>query len=284
MLIPMRLVFHLLNVFIRDAGVFTGNPLAVFEHHPGLDAARMQELARQFNLSESTFLAPSARATAAVRIFTPQYEMSFAGHPTLGTAHVVRQLYGADEITLEMPAGIIPVSAHGDTWTLTANAPKHRAPDTDRASIAAALGLDAGSVLESSLWVDAGTEQLIVPVRSRADVERARPDAARFGALRSLKGLAHALVFAPAGGEDVLARFFFMNGDELREDPATGSACSNLGGWFLAGGASLPLARRVLQGDAVLRPSTLLLSIDAQRTIRVGGAVRRIGGGALEID
>lgn len=280
----MRLAFHLLNVFVRDAGVFTGNPLAVFEHHPGLDAERMQSLARQFNLSESTFLAPCTRATAAVRIFTPQYEMSFAGHPTLGTAHVVRLLGGGDAVTLEMPAGIIPVSARGDTWTLTANVPTHREADADRASIAVALGLDAGAVLERPLWVDAGTEQLIVPVRSRADVEQARPDATRLGALQSRQGHTKALVFAPAGGETIAARFFFENGDEFREDPATGSACANLGGWYLARGTSLPLARRVLQGDAIHRPSTLQLSIDAEKRIQVGGVVRRVGGGMLEID
>jgi PhzF family phenazine biosynthesis protein len=161
MLGRMRLAFHLLNVFIRDAGALSGNPLAVFEHHPGLDAARMQALARQFNLSESTFLAPSSRATAAVRIFTPQYEMSFAGHPTLGTAHVVRLLHGGDAVTLEMPAGVIPVSARGDDWTLTANVPTHREPDADHAAIAAALGLEPGAVLGHPLWVDAGTEQLM---------------------------------------------------------------------------------------------------------------------------
>ncbi|MGE0583289.1 MAG: PhzF family phenazine biosynthesis protein [Steroidobacteraceae bacterium] len=279
----MRLAFHLLNVFIRDAGSLTGNPLAVFEHHPGLDAARMQALARQFNLSESTFLAPSARATAAVRIFTPTHEMGFAGHPTLGTAHVVRLLQGGDAITLEMPAGVIPVGAQGDTWTLTANAPTHREAGADRAAIAAALGLEAGAVIEHPLWVDAGTEQLIVPVRTAADVAQARPAVARLGALRGAQGLIDVLVFAPAAGEAIAARFFFGNDDELREDPATGSACANLGGWFLAQGAPPPLARRVLQGDAIGRPSTLLLSIDAQQRIRVGGAVRRIGGGTLEI-
>ncbi len=280
----MRLTFHLLNVFTRDASALSGNPLAVFEPHPALDATRMQALALQFNLSESTFLAPSTRARAAVRIFTPQYEMSFAGHPTLGTAHIVRLLHGGDSVTLEMPAGVIPVTADGDTWTLAANAPTHREPAADRAAIAAALGLEAAAVLERPLWVSAGTEQLMVPLRSAADVERARPVGERLGAFKCSQGHTNALLFAPGAGDDIVARFFFDNGDEFREDPATGSACANLGGWYLAGGATLPLSRRVLQGDAIRRPSTLHLSIDAQRRIRVGGAVRRIGGGTLELD
>ena len=92
-----------------------GNALAVFEDGSALDEAQMQALALQFNLSETTFILPSSKATARVRIFTPSFEMPFAGHPTLGTAHVVRSLLGCgDSVTLEMPAGIIPVTANGD--------------------------------------------------------------------------------------------------------------------------------------------------------------------------
>ena len=83
--------FRILNVFARE-GRLTGNPLCVFEDGTGLDAATMQALARQFNLSETTFILPSDKANARVRIFTPSYEMPFAGHPTLGTAHVVREV------------------------------------------------------------------------------------------------------------------------------------------------------------------------------------------------
>src|SRR5439155_24551737 len=106
--------FRILNVFAR-AGRLTGNPLCVFENGEGLDDAAMQALARQFNLSETTFILPSESANARVRIFTPAYEMPFAGHPTLGTAHVVRPLRSAgDALTLEMRAGTFPVSARGD--------------------------------------------------------------------------------------------------------------------------------------------------------------------------
>jgi trans-2,3-dihydro-3-hydroxyanthranilate isomerase len=120
------LAFRIVNVFTRTA-VLSGNPLCVFEDGRALDGVAMQALARQFNLSETTFILPSDKATARVRIFTPSYEMPFAGHPTLGTAHVVRSLLSAgDALTLDMKAGIIPVNARGDRWTLTANAPRWR--------------------------------------------------------------------------------------------------------------------------------------------------------------
>src|SRR5512136_1336894 len=96
------LPYRIVNVFARG-GAFTGNPLCVFEDGSGLDEATMQALARQFNLSETTFVLPSERATARVRIFTPSYEMPFAGHPTLGTAHVVRALTATgNALSLEM--------------------------------------------------------------------------------------------------------------------------------------------------------------------------------------
>ena len=119
--------YRIVNVFAESP--LAGNPLCVFEDGSALDGATMQALALQFNLSETTFILPatSTDATARVRIFTPAFEMPFAGHPTLGTAHVVREtMNSGDRVSLEMMAGVIPVSAEGDTWTLQANAPTHR--------------------------------------------------------------------------------------------------------------------------------------------------------------
>ena len=110
--------YRIVNVFTQGPARLTGNPLAVFESGAGLDEPTMQALARQLNLSETTFILPSKRASAHVRIFTPSYEMAFAGHPTLGTAFVCRALgLAGDSVTLEMKAGLIPVSADGDRLT-----------------------------------------------------------------------------------------------------------------------------------------------------------------------
>src|ERR1700682_5346065 len=101
--------YRIVNVFTQGRAPPSGNPLCVFERAQTLDAASMQALALQFNLSETTFILPSERASARVRIFTPSYEMPFAGHPTLGTAHVCRSLRGGGaSLALEMKAGVIP--------------------------------------------------------------------------------------------------------------------------------------------------------------------------------
>src|ERR1700739_2552862 len=116
--------YRIVNVFTRGRAVLSGNPLCVFERAQTLGDQRLQALASHFNLSETTFILPSERANARVRIFTPAYEMPFAGHPTLGTAHVCRALgLGGDRLTLEITAGIIPVRAAGDRWPLQAKAP-----------------------------------------------------------------------------------------------------------------------------------------------------------------
>ena len=110
--------YRLVNVFTADGDPLSGNPLCVFDDARGLSAGQMQALARQMNLSETTFVLPSSKADALVRIFTPSFEMPFAGHPTLGTASVVG---GArEQLTLEMKAGLVAVSRRGSSWTLRA--------------------------------------------------------------------------------------------------------------------------------------------------------------------
>lgn len=274
--------FRIVNVFTFNGGTLTGNPLCVFEDARSLDTGTMQALARQFNLSETTFIQPSSSADAHVRIFTPSYEMPFAGHPTLGTAFVCRELgLGGDQLRLEMKAGIIPVEAKGNRWTLQANAPTWRACEASRDKLAAMLGLETADIGEQPLWVKAGKEQLIIPLTSEAAVRRATPRPDLFGAVRSEDGHSMAYIFAPPAGGRTLARFFFPDGPAILEDPATGSATANFGGWCLATGQPLPCQLQISQGEYVARPSTLFLHVDPERRIFVSGDVVELARGTL---
>ncbi|MGA2707263.1 MAG: PhzF family phenazine biosynthesis protein [Steroidobacteraceae bacterium] len=277
--------FRIVNVFTRERGALTGNPLCVFEDGSKFDTATMQALALQFNLSETTFILPSATAAARVRIFTPRYEMAFAGHPTLGSAHVCRALgLGTESLRLEMSAGHIAVKADGDRWTLTAPTPTWREFDRSSADLAAALGLRVPDIGEHPLWVRAGTEQLIVPVASPEAVLRAAPRAEAFAGLLSGGGQAMVYVFASTATDRLLSRFFFPQGPAILEDPATGSATANLGGWWLAMKRPLPAALKVSQGELTGRPSTLYLQVDSERRIFVGGEVVDLGSGTIHLD
>jgi trans-2,3-dihydro-3-hydroxyanthranilate isomerase len=276
--------FHLVNVFAGSR--LSGNALCVFEDAGALTDEQMQGLALQFNLSETTFLLPSTVATARVRIFTPTFEMPFAGHPALGSAHVVRQLRRdtGDALTLEMEAGIVPVTASGDVWTLQARPPRVRPVECSLPEIARMLRIHETDVRQDVMWVDTGSEQLVIPLHSQDAVARCRPDAdllVKHASNAQRDGLAY--VWARDGDDAIVARFFFLKGGSVVEDPGTGSACANLGGWLLATGAPLPVALTVRQGEHTGRPCRLGLRVDCEGRIYVTGNVVAIATGDLTL-
>ena len=102
-------------------------------------------------------------------------------------------------------------------------------------------------------------------------------------AIKSEDGVGMAYVFAPDGPGKTLARFFFPNGPAMLEDPATGSATANFGGWCLAMKQTLPIALEISQGEMAGRPSTLFLEVTRERRIRVGGDVIELGSGTISL-
>jgi PhzF family phenazine biosynthesis protein len=285
----MRYAFRIVNVFTVDDDRFSGNPLCVFEDARGMTDAQMQALAQQMNLSETTFVFPAQpsdrafdprepRATARVRIFTPGFEMPFAGHPTLGTASVI----GGDRVVLEMIAGLVPVTRDGSAWTLQAAQPPQTRPvDATRTDLARMLSIsDADAVCDEPLWVSTGVEQLVIPLASSELVRRAKPVPAlieRWG-FSATRQEAMAYVWSP----DFVVRFFFTSNGAVIEDPATGSACANLGGWMIAKRRA-PISATLHQGDAIRRPSRLGLRVDDDQRIFVTGSVIELGRGAVEL-
>jgi trans-2,3-dihydro-3-hydroxyanthranilate isomerase len=276
--------FRLLNVFTCGEDRLSGNPLCVFEDARVLDTDTMQALALQFNLSETTFVLPSTQGSARVRIFTPSYEMPFAGHPTLGTAFVCRALgLCGDEAKLEMAAGIIGVKARGPRWTLQANPATSRPCEASAPQLAEMLGLSEDDIGPNPLWVKAGKEQLIIPVRSEKAVRAAKPNAAKFAAVRSEDGHSMAYIFTQLAPGRLLGRFFFPQGNAILEDPATGSATANLGGWLLANEPRIRHSFQIDQGEYVGRPSKLFLDVEPDGRIFVAGDVIEIGRGTLDL-
>ncbi|WP_432723899.1 PhzF family phenazine biosynthesis protein [Jeongeupia wiesaeckerbachi] len=280
--------YHVVNVFTApDDNPFSGNALAVFPHADGVSDTRMQAIAQQLNLSETTFVRDCAGkapgADADVRIFTPGYELPFAGHPTLGTAAVLDTERGlGGEVALHFPAGTVPVSIRDGLATLTAQSPRYRDAQGD-ATLARALGLSAERLAGRARFVDTGTEQLIVPVASADDVFACQPDVLLFSEVaRSKQGRPQALVWAPSA-DGIIARFFWVQAGSIGEDFGTGSACANLGGWLLGQGQTLPFSSAMQQGHGIGRLAHLQLDLSADGAIRVSGRVRRIGYGTFEL-
>jgi len=270
---------------------YAGNPLAIVEHADALSTARMQSMAREFNLSETIFVqTPDDPAhTAKVRIFFPTAEIPFAGHPTIGCAiHLACKRNGpgdfSDLITLEEVAGLVPVTVTrvSDRVRAEFTAPRLPAPHpgpADPGLIAAALGLyrtEIGFDAHAPAMWAAGPDFLFVPVASLDALARARPTGPDFARLARQSNES---VYVYARGEDCDFRARMFAPDHgMPEDPATGSASAIFAAQLLAAGEISDGTNRFTlhQGVEMGRPSQIGLSIDcaagALMVIRIAGA------------
>ena len=282
--------FHLVNVFVEsNNATFGGNPLCVFENADGLTDGEMLALTAQFNLSETSFVLPRLGQPPRVRIFAPGYELPFAGHPTIGTAHVVNAIKLAgcegDSLTLSMLAGDIPVAREADgAWTLTAGAHTSRDFGLTRSACALMLGIHENDLGAAARFVDNGNEWPVIPVASASVLERVTPNVEQVKRLTKNRLDRYAVyVVARVAADRFQVRFFYPKGGELVEDPGTGSACACLGGYLLDAGEATPSTFTVTQGEFIHRLNVLQLSLTADKRVRVGGRVVALGGGEIHL-
>ena len=274
--------FQVLNVFAETR--FGGNPLAVIEDATALREDELMAVCQQFNLSETNFIyPPEGEGVAKVRNFSPDGEMAFAGHPTLGTAHVLRELEAmGDAFSIELKAGLIPVRAEGDRWELRANVGTSREGPSPEV-IAKMLHLSEAAIADGARWVSTGTEQLLVPIRDLVALRAAMPD---FEGLSSVgtnrAGRANVSLFF-FDGQHVTSRYFWLHGREVREDPGTGSACANLGAWLVERGGKGPARWTIEQGHQTGRINHLGLRLDAEQRVHVAGKVIPLMRGTLSL-
>jgi PhzF family phenazine biosynthesis protein len=275
--------YQVVNVFAEHT--FGGNPLAVLLDARGLSGDEMLAITEQFNLSETAFLLPSSTGAARVRIFSPGYEMNFAGHPTLGASAVLRSLQQLpDTFELELNVGLVQVSARGDFFELRARPATVRECTQSPAEVAAMLSLPPSALAGPLRWVSCGSEQLLIALRSSADVRQVRPLAQQlFEVARNQQGQVMAYVFAEASGGQFEARFFWEQGGAVREDAGTGSAAANLGGYLNAEQRAVPSTATIRQGLALNRLNVLSLRRDDAQQIFVGGRVCPLMRGELSL-
>lgn len=287
---------------------FGGNQLAVFPDARGIPEARLQDVTREFNFSETTFVYPpdDPKHTRRVRIFTPGAELPFAGHPTVGTAHVLAAigeipLVGeTTDIVFEEGVGPMRVSIRSERGQpvfaqfTTAELPSVAAAAPDRATLAAVLGLDLHDLLGDG-WdpqvLSCGVPYTFVAVRDPAAVARARFRMDRWElSMRGATG-SEIFIFAAGGelpGSHIHARMF-APALNVPEDPATGSAAAALAGYLVPRDARSDglFAWRVEQGFEMGRPSIMELEADvrggAPTAVRVGGATVLMTEGRMEI-
>ncbi len=281
---------------------FCGNPLAVFPEADGLTKRQMQQLAKEMNLSETTFVVRPSRGSKAdfrVRIFVPDNEIPYAGHPTVGTFYVLARegrIQLKDPVTrawMEAIVGVLPVDIYSSDGEVTRvvtfqNRPRFWKPLDDIGAVAEALSLDERDfdpVRMPVQLVSTGLPWLIAPVRTRKAVERAAGNYAAFSKVVSgfPKGVVDIYVtcLEPVlKGSTTHSRGFSLVSKNISEDPATGSASGCLGAYLVKHGL-VPKGRSVRvvneQGYEIGRPSRIDIEVvtegDRIEQVMVGGRV-----------
>jgi len=282
---------------------FGGNQLAVLPDARGLARDQMQQVAREFNFAESTFVLPSERHTRQVRIFTPATEMPFAGHPNVGTAFVLAAIgelgpIGAEPrtITFEEHAGPVPISVQvrdDRIWCeLTAPQPLSLGAHASVDAVARAVSLAPADIVTGThppQVASVGAEFLVVEVADRGALARARPNLDGLEALATQRvpGFVH-LYTRDGQGFDLRARMFAPEAGVF-EDPATGSANVALAAMLahLEPAASGAFAWRIGQGIEMGRPSLLEARAVKERgavtSAHIGGSCVMVSEGTIEV-
>ncbi|MEO8423850.1 MAG: PhzF family phenazine biosynthesis protein [Actinomycetota bacterium] len=284
----MEVAFRLVDVFTEVP--FAGNQLCVVPDPPAdLDAEGMSILAREIGFSETTFVTGIRKGGYDIRIFTPDAELPFAGHPTLGTAFA---LVSEDRVVRNLvqtsAAGDIPVDvdlAAGTAW-MQQLPPEFGDVFDDRVAVARAAGLELEDLVEGLpvLAGSTGLPHLMVPLRDEEALRRARRDGAGCEDVCAAAEAESLYLFAVRGDGDVMARMF-DRGAKVGEDPATGSAAGPLGAYLARHGlAGMPGRVVIAQGEMVGRPSFLHVDVQPRGdpfSVHVGGGVRIVGDGSF---
>jgi len=271
-----------------------GNSLAVFFDGRGLSDAEMQSIAKEMNLSETTFILPSdagieRESGVRVRIFTVQEELPFAGHPTLGTAFALRGYTGAKEIALELNVGKVPVRFEDPVGRAAFGEMTQVDPvfgmQHDREAVARATGLhvedfDPSLPIET---VSTGLAYTVAPLKSLEVIQKLRVDLNRANEYLERTG-GKFLYFVARETVDLAARLharmLFYNG----EDPATGSAAGCAAAWMVAHGVAKPDEHVLIeQGIEMGRPSRIFVRAAFQKSNDNRVVNVRVGGNAIEV-
>ncbi len=286
----MSPTFTIDDVFAEEK--YAGNQLAVVRGAAGLSDEILQKITREMNYSETTFILSEEERDGGydVRIFTPGGEVPFAGHPTLGTAHVLRDeilATPAERVVLNLEAGKIPVTFGEVLWMR--QLPPTFGPTLDPASLARVLGLEEGDLDDrhSVREVSTGLPAVIFPLKNLDALQRCRVDWTLFRESAAAGKNLYAFCPEPhAGGPGDVSARMFTDDLGIPEDPATGSAAGCLAGYLVVQGyfGTDPVEVRVEQGYEIGRPSLLYLRAEREGdtiNVSVGGKVQLVARGEL---
>ena len=292
----MKYNFYQVDVFTDQP--LEGNPLAVFVDGSGLDATTMLKIAREMNLSETTFIVPASDPGADfdLKIFTPQEEIPFAGHPTLGTAHVLfatgKINPSKEAVTFNMGVGNIRVTRHEKSFFMEQPEAKFEAPCPSHDRLVNALSLDSSAICPG--WpvqvVSTGFPALLVPLKSRDRIRGIKLKTHLLNEVLQGTNMLYAFTLETESPESTVHVRAFAPALGIPEDPATGSVAGALGA-YLAQHQVIDEKRlnhiQIEQGYAMGRPSLIQVKVDQKdgiiSGIEVGGTSRILIEGVLAL-
>ena len=293
--------YYICDVFTDTR--FGGNQLAVLPEAQGLSDRQMQQIAREFNFSESTFVLPAEKGhDRRVRIFTPTAEIPFAGHPNVGTAFTLAATgaFGSVDqpvtVTFEEKAGLVPITItrrNGSIWCeLTAPAPLSLGPVVPRELLAAAVSLTPDDVITTTnppQVASVGLPFVVAELRDRDALARARAHGPGLDAIKALGVVPDIHLYVRSGDEFDLRTRMFAPYDGVPEDPATGSANCALAALLTRQRkeTSGVFTYRIAQGVEMGRPSVLEARSEKRDGevvgTRIGGASVLVSEGTIEV-
>ena len=291
----MEISFYQVDVFTDH--IFGGNPLAVFTSGQSFREEQLQKVAREMNLSETTFVYPSSMDAADfdVRIFTPTREIPFAGHPTLGTAYVLREngFVSTDKnpVRLNFKAGIIPVWAEKDKGFMQHPPAKTLHSLEPSEKIAQALGLTLKQLDESLpvQVVSTGFPALLVPVISLKAMQDIALNPSILKEILAPLGIDMIYPFCreTVNADNTVHSRAFAPGLGISEDPATGSVAGAMGAYWASLDTKADIKMVIEQGYEMERPSLIDVEIskkgEEMQKIRVGGQTQAVFKGVLNL-
>lgn len=278
-----KLFFKLVNVFAESH--FGGNPLAVFPQANGLTDEEMQHIAQQFNLSETVFAFSSKSAVANLRIFTPEYELPLAGHPTLGCAYVLQKRQNlSPHFTLNTQAKPVQLQIEDEHAEMMISGYEIRPSQANQQQLAEAVGLANEMIMPVAYWVNSGSSQLLLQLNNRAAIDEININFNKLSAIcqQDDEPIGIYLWYEDKKCGQIFSRFFYGENGVMLEDSGTGSAAANLGAYFLSQ-QKFPANYMIHQGDKMGRSNRISLRLDEQQRIYIGGRIIDIGEGYFNL-
>lgn len=277
-----NLTYYWVNVFTTKQDQGTSLPVVILESP--LSSQSMQSIAKMFNQAETIFIEQLDSDMPRLHIYTPMQELPFAGHPIIGALAILQKLRKEPSLTaVKCQSGIVETEIDRDTgiyWIKAPILPTQRASALNIKTTGEMLGIAPEAILHAPIWMNTGSEQLMVQLRDNATIDSVKVDLLLFEQYATLYPGRCMIYLWSRQDQHIYARYFYLKNGALGEDSGTGSAAANLGGYQVLNHHK-NLQWKIQQGTFLQQESILYLKVQDDHSIWIGGENYYMGQGIL---